>query len=191
MYPDRWIHGVQICMIYIYICTSYILRIWRVQCFNPFNTHDGQDLPQKKQSAFFPADVHLGGGVWVWPSMIPWNSLTWPFFVNGAQGFGMWGCKRSPLGAWWWVHMGDKFTSQTLGEGVIPDIPADLSGTCGSSWRTFLGCCCYHILAERYSQGKLEEIRARNWGRWPINKDIPIISYRYSLYIDVFTFIFI
>lgn len=89
MYADRWIHGVQICIIYIYICTSYILRLWRVQCFNPFNTHDGQDLPQKKQSAFFSCRFSFGGEVWVWPSMIPWNSLTWPFFVNGAQGFGM------------------------------------------------------------------------------------------------------
>lgn len=47
---------------YIYICTSYILRIWRVQCFNPFNTHDGQDLPQKKQSAFFSRRVSFGRG---------------------------------------------------------------------------------------------------------------------------------
>ena len=111
---------------------------------------------------FFPADFHLGGGGL---GVTQYDPLKFPnmaiFCEWGARFLGwiypfLWGCKRSPLGAWWWVHMGDKFTSQTLGEGVIPDIPADLSGTCGSSWRTFLGCCCYHILAERYSQGKLE-----------------------------------
>ena len=125
--------------------------------------HSWRSRPPSKEAicVFFPADFHLGGGGL---GVTQYDPLKFPkhghFLWMGRKVLGciypfLWGCKRSPLGACWWVHMGDKFTSQTLGEGVIPDIPADLSGTCGSSWRTFLGCCCYHILAERYSQGKI------------------------------------
>ena len=116
----------------------------------------------KKAGVDFPADFHWR---FFFGMTMTHHKWLWLEITNGNEfcelGAGFW--DECPIFCHWlkknitvrclvmWKYRGQIHLAK-CGWRVFPC--ADLSGTCGTSWRTFLGCCCHHILAERYSQGK-------------------------------------